>query len=61
MPLPTGLPGTNVTLFEGSGPINLALLFGAAYADGNINVIPTPACGHDSNCVFNNYLDQLAG
>jgi RHS repeat-associated protein len=60
-PLTSGVAGTNVTLYtDNSDAANLAVqLFGSGAA-GTVNTINTGTCGHNENCVFQTFADQLS-
>ena len=60
-PLATGMPGTNVSLYTDNSDVeNLAVqLFGSG-PTGTVNIVNTNTCGHNENCVYTNFADQLS-
>jgi hypothetical protein len=60
-PLASGTAGTNVSLYtDNSDAANLAVrLFGSG-PTGTVNTFDTGNCGHNENCVYNNFAEQLS-
>jgi RHS repeat-associated protein len=60
-PLTSGMPGTNVTVYSDNSDLaNILVQLLGSGPGGNVTTVDTGACGHNSNCVYSNFAEQLS-